>query len=336
VRPTITDVAKRAGVSHTTVSWVIHDDPRITARTKEKVQKAIKELDYHPNINARSLVRGKTNTVAVVTSFFSSYFEMTILKGMEQCEDPALKAYQINLYSTRCDEESKIRILKEILYGKRADAVILLALGAPEELLQEFSKLKMPLVLVEAYSPLAHVVKMDNIVGGSLGAEQLWKAGCRNPALVAGIPQPVEGDSAEDRRKGFEDFLSAKGEPFREERLYLLKDYYVEEGERAYRTLMDKDPAIDGIFCAAGDEVSFGIMRAALADGRKIPQDLKIIGYDDIPSASLVSPALSTIGQPIEVMGLEALRMAVEALKNPEPFQRIILQPQPVLRESCS
>lgn len=335
MRPTITDVAKRAGVSHTTVSWVIHDDPRITRETKDKVLQAIKELDYHPNMNARSLVRGKTNTIAVVTSFFSSYFEMTILKGMEQCEDSDLNSYQINLFSTRCDEERKIGILKEILYGKRADAVILLALGAPLKLQEEFIKMHMPLILVEAESPMAHVVKMDNLYGGRMAAEKLWNAGSRNPALVVGLPQDVSGDSAADRRSGFEAFLKEKGLELREERLYLLKNYYVEEGERAYRSLMEKDRSIDSIFCAAGDEVAFGIMRAALADGRRIPEDLFIIGYDDIPAASLVSPALSTIHQPIEIMGLSALEMAVGALKNPEPFQHKVLLPQYISRQSC-
>ncbi|HDT14976.1 MAG TPA: LacI family transcriptional regulator, partial [Firmicutes bacterium] len=122
---TIKDVAKLAGVSHTTVSMVIHKDKRITSITREKVEKAIKELNYHPNYMARSLVRGKSNAIAVVATYFSSMFEVNFLKGLES--EGSDSPYNINQYSTRGRTESKQEILQSLLYGKMADAVIILS-----------------------------------------------------------------------------------------------------------------------------------------------------------------------------------------------------------------
>jgi len=333
---TINDVAKRAGVSHTTVSWVIHDDPRITAKTKEKVWAAIEELDYHPNITARNLVRGKSNTIAVVAAFFSTFFEISILKGMELSEDEELNSYQINLFSTRGSEERQEIILKEILYGRRADGVILLSLGISDDLRMKFQKEKIPLLLVEEDAPDTHVIKMDNLDGSRTAVQQILKRGKKNIALVVGLQDPAGGSSAIERMQGYQEVLQEHQLSLKPERIYYTDNYYVEEGEKAYRKLMDRDRSIDAIFCAAGDEVALGILRAALREGRNIPQDLAIVGYDDIPAASLVHPSLCTMKQPIAEMGLMALKTLVESIKNPEkPLTRKVLSAQFVPRESC-
>ncbi len=140
---TINDVAKKAGVSHTTVSWVIHNDPRITQKTKDKVNKAIEELNYHPNYSARSLVKGKTDVIAVLTNFFSTYFELSVLKGIETAMDECDKSYNLNLYSTFDREEE---VLNEILYGKRADAVILLSETPPQKIVKAYNDRNVPLI----------------------------------------------------------------------------------------------------------------------------------------------------------------------------------------------
>lgn len=332
---TINDVAKHAGVSHTTVSWVIHDDPRITPKTKEKVWKAIKELDYHPNIQARSLVRGKTNTIAVVAAFYSTNFEVSFLKGMEQSDDSDEHPYNINLYSTRGEPEVKDRILKEILYGKRADGVILLSINAAPELLMKFQQENVPVIMVEEESPYAHVIKMDNEQGAYLAVDALCCQGRKNIALVCGASNEENGASPRERQLGYEKALKEWNIPIKESNIYQLDDYYFEEGEKAYHSLIEKDPKIDGIFCAAGDVVAFGVMKAAIKDGKRIPEDIAVIGYDNIDVASMVSPPLSSVHQPIEGLGRSAYSMAVEALKNPqdEP-KRVVLRPELVLRES--
>ena len=148
---TIHDVAKRAGVSHTTVSWVIHDSPNISQATKEKVLKAIEELDYHPNYSARGLVNGTTGIVAVVANFFSSYFEMEILKGIEQGLRTDKSNYSINLFSTQSHHEET---LSQLVLEKRADAVILLSISPSLQICELYKKHNVPLsVIRESLKP---------------------------------------------------------------------------------------------------------------------------------------------------------------------------------------
>ncbi|QEN05981.1 LacI family transcriptional regulator [Thiospirochaeta perfilievii] len=159
---TINDVAKMAGVSHTTVSWVIHNDPRITQKTKDKVNKAIEKLNYHPNYNARSLVKGKTDAIAVVTSFFSTYFELSVLRGIETAMGNCKKNYNLNLYSTSNREDE---VLNEILYGRRADAVILLSESPSQKIINDYNAKNIPLILVENYHDELISVKSNSIKG---------------------------------------------------------------------------------------------------------------------------------------------------------------------------
>ena len=183
MRVTILDVAKRAGVSHTTVSWAIHDRPEISAETKEKVFKAIKELDYHPNYLARSLVKGKTNTIAIVATFFSSTFEMEILKGIEQSINSMKSKYTITLFSTMGQHE---KVLSDIVYSKRADGVILMSIGVSEKIVELYKSNGVPLMVIDEDAPGALEVKLDNFKGAYVATEHLIKSGRKNLAIVLG------------------------------------------------------------------------------------------------------------------------------------------------------
>lgn len=315
---TITDVARHAGVSHTTVSWVIHDDPRITSETKEKVWKSIRELDYHPNIQARSLVRGKTDVIAVVASTFSTAFEMTFLRGMEKAVSEDLISHSINLFSTYQNPERKNKLLREILHGKRADAVILVNLPLPEDIRAKYLQHNVPIILVEHEAPDVHVFKMDGHAGAYAAVDHLIRQGRRHIALVNGIVNTDEGGvSPKERLDGYSQALLDHGIEFREELVCEIDEYYFEFGEHALHVLNERNTEIDAVFCAAGDMVAFGIMKAANDLGLKMPEDLAVIGYDDLEVSVLVNPPLSSVSQPTEKLGYTLIESIGEIIRNP-------------------
>ncbi len=334
---TIHDVAKHAGVSHTTVSWVIHDDPRITEGTKIKVRNSIDKLNYHPNVNARSLIRGKSNTIAVIVYFFSSIFELEVLKGIEQYFDEIAGDYNVNIYSTRGNCKRKEKILKEILYGQRADAVIMLSMNPGNDLLQEYRKENVPLVLIEESIKGALTVKNDNIGGAYMATEHLIKTGRKNIGIVVGEYESDEsGLSPSERLEGYKRALEDYNLIFNPDLVFTIDNYYFEEGQVALQFILEKEIHVDALFCAAGDTVAIGILDQARKSGISIPEELSVVGYDDIHAAALVSPALTTIRQPIESLGITALEMVMKALSGKKvAIKDIVFDQKLIVRSSA-
>lgn len=331
---TIHDVARLAGVSHTTVSWAIHGHPGITEATKARVFKAIEELDYHPNYLARSLVKGRTNTIAVVASFFSSPFEMEVLKGIEQRIHEEEIRYGINLFSTMNDSE---RVLREIVNGKRADAAILLSVSPSAETAALYRANGMPLIVIDEEAQGSKTIQLNNRRGSRLAAEYLLARGRKRLALVLGTSGGNPGLSQAERRRGFEEALAEAGRAVDPSMIHFIEDYYFEEGQTLFARMAESGPEgiPDGIFCAAGDMIAMGIMLEARNRGIRVPEDLSIVGYDDIPSAALVSPPLTTVRQPLMRIGRRAWEETVKALGNPDGDDcTIIYEPQLIERGS--
>lgn len=334
---TIKDVAKLAGFSHTTVSMVIHDDPRITPETKKKVLKAIKELNYHPNYLARGLVQGKTNTIAIIASFFSSPFELNILKGIELQMNERESIYNLNQYATRGNDKIKTDLFYSILYGKRADAVIALNLKPEREVLKKYEKEHVPIVLIEEKMEGVPYVKSNNVKGAYIATEYLIKKGKKNIGFINGATEGEEtGLSPIERLKGYQKALKDYHLPFQKENVVEIAYYYFEEGREAFNTFMQRKAAIDSIFCAAGDLVAIGFMAEARVKGISIPGDIALVGYDDMFMASLTHPALTTVKQPVMEMGVKAFDFAMDIIeKKASGVQTHILQPELVIRESA-
>ena len=332
MRVTILDVAKRAGVSHTTVSWAIHDRPEISAETKEKVFKAIKELNYHPNYLARSLVKGKTNTIAIVATFFSSTFEMEILKGIEQSINSMKSTYTITLFSTLGQHE---KVLSDIVYSKRADGVILMSIKVPDNIVELYKSNDVPLMVIDEEAPGALEVKLDNFKGAYIATEHLIKSGRKNLSIVLGDGGNL-GLSQSERKRGFLKAIENYGLKFDETKEFRISDYYFEEGLIVFKRMVRVTNDVDGIFCAAGDVVATGIMLEARNQGIKIPEQLSIIGYDDIISSALLSPPLTTVRQPLVQIGRNAYETVVRVLENgnAEGVDRLVYEPQLVIRNS--
>lgn len=333
-RITIHDVARLAGVSHTTVSWVIHDDRRISPATKEKVHKAIQELNYHPNHAARSLVRGKTNTIAILASFYTSAFETEIMRGIEQGFAQTRSTYGIVQYATRRDDLRKTEILEQIVFGRRADAVICLNVVLDDALAEAFIDSAVPIILVETSRPRLHSVRSDSYSGGYLATRHLLQQGRRRIAFIGGaLDSQEESPSARDRWEGYRKALEEQGLHPEPDWYIPIANYYFEEGRDAVDHLISA--GMDSVFSAAGDMVALGIMDGARKRGLTIPDDLAVVGYDNLAICDLVQPGLSTIAQPLQDMGLQAFTICHDSLltRKKEPVHTVY-QPRLVVRGS--
>jgi len=310
---TIVDVARHAGVSHTTVSWVIHDDPRITPETKERVHASIRALNYHPNLSARRLVRGRSDTVAMMAAFFSGPFEMEILKGVEDGMSGGNEGKAMNLFTTG-GSDSKVRTTMEsILYGDAADGLILLSIVPPDDLVAAFRERGRPLVVIDGKVPGACSITSDNEYGARMATAHLLQRGYRHLAIVNGHssredPHPT----AEERLTGYIETLGEWGIPYNPAHSYEVFHYDYHVGLE-----LGADVAkggYDAVFCGAGDAAAMGLMSAFREKGLRIPEDIALVGYDDWYPARLLSPSMTTVAQPLREMGKRALLECIKGI----------------------
>ncbi len=332
---TIHDVARRAGVSHTTVSWALNDDPRITTETKRRVAEAARALDYRPNLSARSLVSGKVPAIAVVAAFFSSAFEMEIMRGFEERLELSGADFAFNQYTTRGIPGKKDEVFRSL--RSRASAVIALNLVPDRETIDGYAADGIALILVEESRPGIACVASDNRLGGRLAVEHLVARGRKRIGIVSGrMEGPDEGSSAAERIAGYREALRDAGLASDPRRFAEIGRYYPEEGRGAFRAIMEAAPDTDAVFCSAGDMVALGALAEARRLGVRIPQDVSLVGYDDVDAAALVSPALTTLRQPLRAMGFRTMEMALDAMDGRLDAQAgETFRPELIVRESA-
>jgi LacI family transcriptional regulator len=330
MRVTIKDIAKRVGVTPATVSMVINSSPKISQKTKELVQAAIKEMNYHPNYIGRSLVKGNTNNIAVVASFFASLFALESVRGIEASLRNT--PYNLILYSTRGLEENEREMMQRLFYERRADGIIVISLRMDKDIFEEFKKERVPIVFLEEVIEGAPTVKFKNIKGGYMATEHFIKNKRKKIGLIIG----ESGLNAEERLKGYKDALNDYGLPFDENKIVRVRNYNFEEGEKCLKTLLKKSHDVDSIFCAAGDVTAIGVLDQAKKLGIKVPQDIGVIGYDDIYIANLTSPGLTTIRQPIAQMGMQTFDILMGMIDGTTPYESKIIsfEPELIIRES--
>src|ERR1035437_2800618 len=183
-RTTIKDIARIVGVTHVTVSKVINNKGRISQETRKKVLAAIKRFEYYPNYAARSLVKGKTNNIAVVEPGFSAGFPNIIISGIQDAH--VLTGYDLNLYTSSGTSAGAVHILKRIVFEKRADVVIVVSMGMDEEIFLEYKKAGIPVILIETETKGASSILADNEAGAYRATGYLIKKGRRRIGIVAG------------------------------------------------------------------------------------------------------------------------------------------------------
>ncbi len=338
---TIRDVAKAAKVSYVTVSNVINSTGRMSEKTKNRVLKVIEKMDFHPDLSARILARGKSDAIAFVSSYLSSPFVIGVLSGVERriFETDKMK-HRLEHYATHGATELKDVTLKNILYGKKADAVIMLTIKPDIKLMKQFKERAIPVILVENSTPGAHSVRIDNYRGSYDAVDYLVKKGRKKIVYISGPMGPSAYDEEEnpvvmDRFNGYKDALKDNGIEFDQNMVFPVIYFNQEEGMRIMELLRRSSMKADAIFSAAGDMVALGILYQAKKYGIKIPEDISLVGFDDVAVASVMTPPLTTVRQPMDEMGRVAFDLAVKSLDDPNlKTQTIILKPELIIRES--
>jgi LacI family transcriptional regulator len=335
-RVTITQVARQAGVSKQTVSRVLNNRPDVADETRRRVQQVVDALGYHPSSIARSLSRGKSQTLGVVGYGLEYFGPSHILSGIEQ--EANRLGYALHLTLIRQPERTDIHEIIDTLVALHVNGIIWAApeIGNNRTWVESVSRsVSVPIVFLSTRPrPDQFVVNVDNRSGGQMATAHLLAQGPRKIGLITG---PLHWWDALQRRLGWQDALIAADLPV-DETLIAEGDWSAASGERAFHHLTAAHPDLDAIF-ACNDQMALGVIRAAYGAGRRIPDDLALVGFDDIPEAAFFTPSLTTMRQDVVELG----RCSVEAFAHlfhdnhpptPDGSNSLLLSTQLVVRES--
>ncbi len=335
---TLRDVAKAAGVSAQTVSRVINNHPDVAPRTLARVQTVIKDLGYAPDILARSLIRGRSYSLGIVAYGLEFYGPSRQLTGIER--QAAELGYSITLNLVHRPELADAQTLLATFKARRVDGVIwaIPEIGDNRAQARAISAATgLPLVFVNGDPTAVGVplIGIDNLAIGRLATQHLLQGGARQVGIITG---PVEWWEAQQRKAGWRQTLDDAG-LCADETVVATGDWSAESGRRAGLALLQRHPKMDSIF-ASNDQMALGLMYAAHALGRRIPDDLAVVGVDNIPESVLFWPPLTSIRQRLREAGAQAVhRMAAlidEASTEPNApiASPRLLQPELIVRAS--
>ncbi|MBT0772209.1 LacI family DNA-binding transcriptional regulator [Kineosporia sp. J2-2] len=329
--PTLEQVAARAGVGRGTASRVINGSVQVSEAARNAVLRAVDDLGYVPNRAARSLVTQLTDVVALVVSepedrLFGEPFFGQLVRGVTA----SLAGTSRQLLLTMAHRESERGRLNDFLSRQHVDGVLLLSLHGDDPLPAQLAGRGVPAVLggrPQDENPLPYV-DMDNEGGAALAVEHLLAGGRRRVATITG---PADMSAGRSRLEGYARALAAHGlQP-----LVGSGDFSENSGRRAARELLDAAPDLDAIFCAS-DQMAIGALAELSAAGRRVPDDVAVVGFDDSPSSRHTTPSLTTVHQPVEEMGVHMVRTLSRLIENPgEPVDDVVLPTHLVVRDSA-
>ncbi|MGW6062108.1 LacI family DNA-binding transcriptional regulator [Streptomyces sp. NPDC055189] len=332
-RPTIKTVAARAGVGRTTVSRVVNGSELVSEKAREAVLSAIAELGYVPNSVARGLVTRRTNAVALVIPESESrlgsepYFS-AVIRGVSAALADTRTQLQLMLVRDQAERDQLTQSVAE----RRVDGVLLVSVHEHDDLPSLLESAGLPTVLAgrrREDDPLSYVCA-DNRGGAAAAVRHLLDRGRRRIATVAG-PQDME--VGRSRLRGCQEALVQAGIPA-EEHLVAVGDFTEEGARAAMRSLLERAPDLDAVF-AASDLMAAGILLELRARGRRVPQDVSVVGFEDSYLARHTNPPLTTVRQPTEEIGGTIARTLLCEIGNPAlPRTRLVLDTELVVRES--
>jgi LacI family transcriptional regulator len=329
---TLEEVAKLSGLSRSTISRVINDDPRVSDATRERVKGVVRQLNYQPNAAARGLASGRTRVLGVVlpqgvAALFSDPYFPILIQGMASASNDS--DYSVMLWLAQPDNER--RTIQQILQGGLIDGVIVSSMLLDDPLILALIASGKPFVLVGRHptNPDISYVDADNLKGATGAVAYLLRLGRRRVATITG---PLNMIAGLDRRDGY---LAA----WRERGLvpdpaWMVEGDFTEEGGYlATQRLLSHQP--DAIF-AASDVMALGALRALREAGRRVPEEVALVGFDDLPFAARTEPPLTTVRQSVQRTGQVAAETLIEMIeeRTTQP-RRIILPTELMLRASC-
>ncbi|MZD08266.1 substrate-binding domain-containing protein [Streptomyces sp. SID5785] len=332
-RPTIKTVAARAGVGRTTVSRVINGSELVSDAAREAVLSAITELGYVPNSVARGLVTRRTNSIALVIPESESrlgaepYFS-AVIRGVSAALRDTRTQLQLVLVRDREERDQLTGHVAE----RRVDGVLLVSVHERDPLPGILENLGLPTVLAGRRSPeesLSHACS-DNREGGRTAGRHLLARGRRAVATIAG---PLDMDVSRSRLQGWRDAMAQAGVA-PDERRVAVADFTEEGGAAAMRSLLERSPDLDAVF-AASDVMAAGALLELRRQGRRVPEDVAVVGFDDSFIARYAYPSLTSVRQPVEEIGATIARILLAEIADPDAErQRLTLPTELIVRDS--
>lgn len=327
---TIKDIAKLANVSHTTVSRALNDSPLIKPGTKRKILEIASQLNYTPNVNAKSLVLQKSYTIGLfftsLTEGTSSSFLSEVIRGVNR-----IISKNYNLFVKGIDELSDFTTI----HRRRYDGIILMSQSeGDDEFIDYALAQEIPLVVLNRevdVSPVINILSKDRD-GAYEAVSHLIKIGHHQIAIIEGR----KGfKSTMERREGYLKALIDHGIPIRKE-YFVQGNYDMESGRDGMEKLLSLDNPPTAIFCS-NDDMAIGAVNAAVEKGLHVPRDVSIVGFDDIPFAKYTNPSLTTVKRPIEkisCLGAEKLLGWIE--RDEMDNEKILVDTEFVIRNSVT
>ena len=332
----IEDIARIAGVSHSTVSRALRDSPLISMDVRERIQQLAGEMGYTPNAVAQSLQTRRTSTIGLVVTSIADPFLSDVVKGVEEVARSA--DFSVFLSASHNDPDQEMAII-ETFHRRRVDGIITTSSRITNEYRKRLNHIRVPTVLIngqgESADALLHWVSLDDRTGAQLAVEHLLQLGHRCIGYLGISSRPR---SNQQRLQGYWNTLAAAGIPHQENWMVIAgatEASYEEDvawGQAALPTLLDA--GITAVFCY-NDMVAIGVLRACQERGIAVPEQLSVIGFDDIKMASYVTPPLTTIHQPKVELGRLAAQVLLDLLKN-QPGRNHTLSPVLTLRASTA
>lgn len=325
---TMKDIARIAGVSTSTVSHVVNGSRFVSPEMREKIEKVMKSLNYTPSLVARSLKMKETNTLGMLVTASSNPFFAEVVRHIERyCER---HNYHLILVNTDGNSQSLKKHLDRLLQ-KQVDGLLLMCAEPQDMEADLFANVSLPMVVIDWWQQALNADKIheNSEFGGYLATKTLLEAGYREIAIITGeLTKPL----AQNRLEGYKRALAEFGISYQAD-LVIESQFQFEAGLKSAEKLLENYRP-QAIF-AMSDSIAIGVYQAIWRAGLKIPEDIAVIGYDNIELAQFLSPPLTTIHQPKARLAKFAVQQLIAKIREPnQPIQEILLEPELVWQES--
>lgn len=318
--PTIKDVAKKASVSVATVSRVINNTGYVNEETRQIVLKAIKELDYIPNELARSLFKKQSKIIGLIVPHLSTYFFAELIEALE--ESLASRGFKLMIFNAKDEIEREKRYM-QVFNQYNIDGIIL---AAHSTQYKDYLDLNIPIITIDhTMDEKVPSVTSDNETGAQLAAQKFVDTGCKKVIHLQG---PSFLLTVQKRNKGFKDVITKAGIE-----LHTVDLAFVKPDFSLIYNFIGHYEDVDGIFCSS-DVMAVHALRALHKLGRKVPEDVQVIGFDNIELCELVTPNLSTIDQSIETIAEEATSTLVAIINKKDTVRHKVIPVKLIERET--
>ena len=325
--PTLTDVAKLAGVSTMTVSRVINGHPKVAAGTRERVLAAMQSMDYRPNMMARGLASGRSRSIGVLTVDTTLYGPRAALRGIELAARDL--GYTVTIAHLNDPDRTAVAQGANLLRSRASDGVILLQPLISEVTAEPTAPDLPPMVAIHAGTPGNYpVISVDQRLGARMATEYLLSLGHRTVHHISGPAVWYEGL---ERVLGWRQALTTAGVEVTEP---VYGDWSAASGYAAAKEVLRR-PDVTAIF-VGNDSMSLGALRAMHELGLRCPEDVSLVGFDDYPEAEFFSPGLTTVRQDFDEIGRRSVELLVQLIESGQAPAQVVLQPELIVRASAS